>query len=71
MCDTPGFGDTGGYEIDIYNCSYITGVVKHANNLKVILVLSESELTEPKYTKLRKLIKKISKAFTTFNTNNL
>ena len=40
LCDTPGFGDTGGDEIELANSLSLVGAMHKANKVHIILVLS-------------------------------
>ena len=41
MCDTPGFKDTAGPEIDISNAFGIFEAIKHCKSIRIVILVSK------------------------------
>lgn len=55
FCDCPGFNDSRGVCIDIYNSYIVSKIFKKSKKLKIILVITEDSLNEGAYNLINPL----------------
>ena len=65
--DCPGFKDNKGEEYEISNSFFIQRLLDLYKNVKILLVVDESHISEARADKLPKLIKNLHEAFKTFS----
>jgi hypothetical protein len=60
VCDTPGFNDTGGFEMDITNAIGITATLRRCRSVRFVILISFSQIIEPRCRSLCDLMKIMS-----------
>lgn len=65
--DCPGFKDNKGEEYEISNSFFVQRLLDLYKNVKLVLVVDQSHISEARADKLPKLIRNLHKAFKTFD----
>lgn len=63
FCDSPGFGDTGGVEVDKANELGLIKVLNGCRSLRVVLILPYYSITADRGSEIVKIATLISKIF--------
>lgn len=64
--DCPGFKDNKGEEYEISNSFFVQRLLDIYHNVKIVLIVDESHISEARADKLPKLIKNLHRSFKTF-----
>ena len=65
--DCPGFKDNKGEEYEISNSFFVQRLLDLYRNVKIVLIVDESHISEARADKLPKLIKNLHRSFKTFD----